>query len=129
MNTQNLLFIDSEIDDLQSITQIVNNYTLSVIVTYINNEYIIISGQEYLEISENLINKVCIISNNPDFIDHYKNMYTNYSTDYKDFIDWTFEYSDINVFTGNYGNTISISGLCFSSYIFSSISICCLSLK
>ena len=43
MNTQNLLFIDSEIDDLQSITQLVNNYTLSLVVTCINNEYIIIS--------------------------------------------------------------------------------------
>ena len=33
MNTQNLLFIDSEVDDLQSITKIINHNTLLVIET------------------------------------------------------------------------------------------------
>jgi len=90
MNTQNLLFIDSEIDDLQSITQMVNHQTIALVVTYINDEYIIISGQESVN-----INKVGIISNNPDFINNYKNIYlSKISCDYTDFIDWTFEYSD-----------------------------------
>ena len=88
MNTQNLLFIDSEIDDLQSITQMVNHQTIALVVTCINDEYIIISGQEPVN-----INKVGIISNNPDFINNYKNIYlSKISYDYTDFIDWVFKY-------------------------------------
>jgi hypothetical protein len=90
MNTQNLLFIDSEIDDLQSITQMVNHHTIPLVVTYINDEYIVISGQEPVN-----TDKVGIISNNPDFINNYKNIYlSKISYDYTDFIDWIFEYSD-----------------------------------
>jgi hypothetical protein len=88
MNTQNLLFIDSEIDDLQSITQMINHNTIALVVSCINNEYIIISGQEPIN-----INKVGIISNNTDFINNYKNIYlSKISYDYTDFIDWTFKY-------------------------------------
>jgi len=110
MNTQNLLFIDSENDDLQSITKIINHNTLLLIVAYINDEYIIISGQEHLELSENLINKVGIISNNQDFINNYKNIYpAKFSSDYNYFIDWIFNYSDDNIFSNNYGNIIITS--------------------
>ena len=110
MNTQNLLFIDSEVDDLQSITKIINHNTLLVIVAYINDEYIIISGQEHLELSENLINKVGIISNNQDFINNYKNIYlSKISSDYTYFIDWIFNYSDDNIFSNNYDTVIITS--------------------
>ena len=105
MNIQNLLFIDSEIDDLQSIIQMVNHNTISLIVTCIDNEYTIISGSESVNI---ISNKVGIISNNPNFINYYKNLYTNYSSDNNDFFDWIFNYND-NVFSNNYGLKIETS--------------------
>ena len=105
MNIQNLLFIDSEIDDLQSIIQMVNHNTISLIVTCIDNEYTIISESENIDI---ISNKVGIISNKVNFINYYKNLYTNYSSDNNDFFDWVFNY-DNNVFTNNYGLKIETS--------------------
>ncbi len=104
MNTQNLLFIDSEIDDLQSITQMVNHYTIPLVVTYINDEYIIISGEEISPSTDEY--KVGIISNNQDFINNYKNIYlSKISYDYTDFIDWTFNYTNNTNDTNNTNNT------------------------